>query len=949
MRIGGCVGFWQQEGGAQDAAGRACAGRRGGLHRYGQCTARVLEFPVYRQSGRWQRRSYGISAIFYMDSFAKETLPVSLEEEMRRSYLDYAMSVIVGRALPDVRDGLKPVHRRVLFAMHELNNDWNRPYKKSARIVGDVIGKYHPHGDQSVYDTIVRMAQDFSMRYMLVDGQGNFGSIDGDNAAAMRYTEIRLAKIAHELLADIDQETVDFGPNYDGSEQEPLLLPSRLPNLLVNGSSGIAVGMATNIPPHNLQEVIDGCLYCLRNPDCSIDELIEIIPAPDFPTGGIIYGIAGVRDGYRTGRGRVIMRAKVHFEDMEKGSRQAIVVDAIPYQVNKKTLQERIAELVNEKKIEGISDIRDESDKDGMRLVIELKRGEVPEVVLNNLYKNTQLQDTFGMNLVALVDGQPRLLNLKQMVEYFLFHRREVVTRRTVFQLRKARERGHVLEGLAVALANIDDFIAIIKAAPTPPVARQELMARPWDSSLVREMLARADGGETPGGSAAYRPDGLPEDYGLQGDGLYRLSDVQAQEILNMRLQRLTGLEQDKIVGEYKDVMAAIADLLDVLARPERITTIITEELQAIKAEFSTGARDTRRAEIELNATELDTEDLITPQDMVVTLSAGGYIKSQPLSEYRAQRRGGRGKQATAMKENDWVDQLFIANTHDYLLCFSNRGRVYWLKVWEVPQGTRNSRGKPIVNMFPLADGEKITVVLPVREFSEDHYVFMATSRGTVKKTPLSDFSNPRKAGIIAVDLDEADYLIGADLTDGKHDVMLFSDAGKAVRFDENDVRPMGRNARGVRGMTLEDGQSVISLLVAGDESHCVLTATENGYGKRTPIVEYTRHGRGTKGMIAIQTTARNGKVVGAVLVRPSDEIMLITTGGVLVRTRVAEIREMGRATQGVTLISVDDGSMLSGVRRVVESDADDGEDGEGSGEDNDNQADGGQPAEPQE
>lgn len=873
-----------------------------------------------------------------MDSFAKETLPVSLEEEMRRSYLDYAMSVIVGRALPDVRDGLKPVHRRVLYAMHELNNDWNRAYKKSARIVGDVIGKYHPHGDQSVYDTIVRMAQDFSMRYMLVDGQGNFGSIDGDNAAAMRYTEIRLAKIAHELLADIDQETVDFGPNYDGSEQEPLLLPSRLPNLLVNGSSGIAVGMATNIPPHNLQEVVDGCLYCLRNPQCTIDELIELIPAPDFPTGGIIYGMSGVREGYRTGRGRVVMRAKTHFEDMEKGNRQAIVVDAIPYQVNKKTLQERIAELVNDKKIEGISDIRDESDKEGMRLVIELKRGEVPEVVLNNLYKNTQLQDTFGMNLVALVDGQPRLLNLKQLIEYFLQHRREVVTRRTVFQLRKARERGHVLEGLAVALANIDDFIAIIKAAPTPPVARQELMARSWDSSLVREMLTRADG-DAPGGRSAFRPDDLAEGFGLQADGLYRLSDTQAQEILNMRLQRLTGLEQDKIIGEYRDVMATIADLLDILARPERITTLISDELQAIKAEFSTSARDVRRSEIEVNATDIDTEDLITPMDMVVTMSHSGYIKSQPLSEYRSQKRGGRGKQATAMKENDWIDQLFIANTHDYLLCFSNRGRVYWLKVWEAPQGTRGSRGRPIVNMFPLAEGEKITVVLPVKEFSEDHYVFMATSRGTVKKTPLSDFSNPRKAGIIAVDLDDGDYLIGADLTDGKHDVMLFSDAGKAVRFDENDVRPMGRNARGVRGMQLEDGQTVISLLVAGDESQSVLTATENGYGKRTSIAEYTRHGRGTKGMIAIQTSSRNGKVVGAVLVTPSDEIMLITTGGVLVRTRVSEIREMGRATQGVTLISVDDGSSLSGVRRVVESDAD--EDGDEDTNDNGAQAQG--------
>ena len=858
-----------------------------------------------------------------MDSFAKETLPISLEEEMRRSYLDYAMSVIVGRALPDVRDGLKPVHRRVLFAMHELNNDWNRAYKKSARIVGDVIGKYHPHGDSAVYDTIVRMAQDFSLRYMLVDGQGNFGSIDGDSPAAMRYTEIRLSKIAHELLADIDQETVDFGPNYDGSEQEPLLLPSRLPNLLVNGSSGIAVGMATNIPPHNLAEVVDGCLYCLRNPDCSVDDLIEIIPAPDFPTGGIIYGIAGVREGYRTGRGRVIMRAKTHFEDMEKGNRQAIVVDALPYQVNKKTLQEKIADLVNEKKIEGISDIRDESDKDGMRLVIELKRGEVPEVVLNNLYKNTQLQDTFGINMVALVDGQPRLLNLKQLVEYFLFHRREVVTRRTVYQLRKARERGHVLEGLAVALANIDDFIAIIKAAPTPPVARQELMARSWDSSLVRDMLSRADQGDTPGGRVAYRPESLSPGFGLQSDGLYRLSDVQAQEILNMRLQRLTGLEQDKIVGEYKDIMSTIADLLDILARPERITTIISDELLAIKAEFSTGANDQRRSEVEHNATELDTEDLITPMDMVVTLSQSGYIKSQPLSEYRSQRRGGRGKQATTMKENDWIDQLFIANTHDFLLCFSDRGRVYWLKVWEVPQGSRTSRGRPIVNMFPLVEGEKITAVLPVKEFSDDHYIFMATSRGTVKKTPLSDFSNPRKAGIIAAVLDEGDYLIGADLTDGQHDVMLFSDAGKAVRFDENDVRPMGRAARGVRGMMLEEGQSVIAMLVAGDESQTVLTATEHGYGKRTPITEYTRHGRGTKGMIAIQTSTRNGKVVSAVLVQPTDEIMLITNSGVLVRTRVLEIREMGRATQGVTLINLDDNSALSGVRRVAETDAD--------------------------
>ncbi|QCP80480.1 DNA gyrase subunit A [Alcaligenes faecalis] len=877
-----------------------------------------------------------------MDSFAKETLPVSLEEEMRRSYLDYAMSVIVGRALPDVRDGLKPVHRRVLFAMHELNNDWNRAYKKSARIVGDVIGKYHPHGDSAVYDTIVRLAQDFSMRYTLVDGQGNFGSIDGDNAAAMRYTEIRLAKIAHELLADIDQETVDFVPNYDGSEKEPALLPSRLPNLLVNGSSGIAVGMATNIPPHNLAEVVNGCLYCLSHPECTVDELIEYIPAPDFPTGAIIYGMSGVREGYRTGRGRVIMRASTHFEDMEKGNRQAIVVDAIPYQVNKKSLQERIAELVNEKRIEGISDIRDESDKDGMRLVIELKRGEVPEVVLNNLYKNTQLQETFGMNMVALVDGQPRLLNLKQLVDYFLSHRREVVTRRTVFQLRKARERGHVLEGLAVALANIDEFIEIIKAAPTPPVARVELMARSWDSGLVREMLARADTSSIVGGRQAYRPDDLGAEFGMNTDGLYRLSEVQAQEILNMRLQRLTGLEQDKIVQEYREVMDKIADLLDILSNPARVSAIIGDELIAVRDEFSATGKDVRRSQIEHNATELDTEDLITPMDMVVTLSHTGYIKSQPLSEYRAQRRGGRGKQATAMKEDDWIDKLFIANTHDYLLCFSNRGRVYWLKVWEVPQGSRNSRGRPIVNMFPLEDGEKINVVLSVKEFSEDQFVFMATSRGTVKKTPLSDFSNPRKAGIIAVGLDEGDYLIGAQLTDGVHDVMLFSDAGKAVRFDEGDVRPMGRAARGVRGMTLEEGQSVIALLVAEDETQSVLTATENGFGKRTPIGEYTRHGRGTKGMIAIQTSARNGKVVGAVLVRETDEIMLITNAGVLVRTRVAEIREMGRATQGVTLISVDDDSELSGVYRVVETDdevdaelAEEGQAPEGQEQDN--------------
>jgi len=847
-----------------------------------------------------------------MDSFAKETLPISLEEEMRRSYLDYAMSVIVGRALPDVRDGLKPVHRRVLFAMHEANNVWNRPFVKCARIVGDVMGKYHPHGDASIYDTLVRMAQDFSLRYLLVDGQGNFGSVDGDNAAAMRYTECRLQRLAGEMLADIDKETVDFQPNYDGKESEPTVLPARVPNLLINGSAGIAVGMATNVPPHNLNEVVDACLALLARPETTIDELIEIVPAPDFPTAGIIYGVQGVREGYRTGRGRVVMRAATHFEELDRGNRSAIIVDELPYQVNKRLLLERIAELVNERKIEGISDIRDESDKSGMRVVVELKRGELPEVVLNNLYKQTQLQDTFGINMVALVDGQPRLLNLRQMLDAFLSHRREVITRRTVFELRRARERGHVLEGLAVAIANVDEMIELIKASPTPPIAKERLMAREWRAGVAREMLERAGSG-----IAEFRPEGVDSTVGLQGDA-YRLSEVQAGEILQMRLQRLTGLEQDKIVQEYREVIDQIIDLLDILARPERITTIVGDELKAIKAEYG----DARRSVIELNVSEIDTEDLIAPQDMVVTLSHTGYIKSQPVSEYRSQKRGGRGRQAAAMKEEDWIDQLFIANTHQYILCFSNRGRVYWIKVWEVPQGTRNARGRPIVNLFPLADGEKITVVLPVQSFDESHFVFMATSLGTVKKTPLSDFSNPRRAGIIAVDLDGGDFLIGAAVTDGSHDVMLFSDAGKAVRFHENDVRPMGRNARGVRGMSLEEGQQVISMLVAGDEERSVLTVTENGFGKRTPIGEYTRHGRGTKGMIAIQTSERNGKVVGAVLVDPRDEIMLITTGGVLVRTRVSEIREMGRATQGVTLIAVDEGTTLSRVQRVVERDA---------------------------
>ena len=844
-----------------------------------------------------------------MDQFAKETLPISLEDEMRRSYLDYAMSVIVGRALPDARDGLKPVHRRVLFAMHELSNDWNKAYKKSARIVGDVIGKYHPHGDTAVYDTIVRMAQHFSLRYMLVDGQGNFGSVDGDSAAAMRYTEVRMAKIGHQMLEDLDKETVDFGPNYDGSEHEPLVMPARIPNLLINGSSGIAVGMATNIPPHNLNEVIAGCLALLENPALTIDDLIEYIPAPDFPTAALIYGVMGVREGYRTGRGRVIMRGRTHIEDMEKSNnRQAIIIDEIPYQVNKKTLIEKVAELVNEKKIEGISDIRDESDKSGMRVVIELKRGEVAEVILNNLYKQTQLQDTFGMNMVALVDGQPRLLNLKQMLECFLSHRREVVTRRTVFELRKARERGHILEGLAVALSNVDDIITLIKAAPTPADAKRGLMERLWRSALVEEMLLRA-------ASDASRPDGLAPEFGLSEQG-YRLSDAQAQAILELRLQRLTGLEQDKIVSEYKEVMVKILDLLDILAKPERITEIIVGELTVIRDQFG----DERRSEIVMHTQELGIEDFITPQDMVVTLSHGGYIKAQPLADYRAQRRGGRGKQAAAIKDEDFVDHLFVANTHDYILCFSNRGRCYWLKVYEAPQGSRTSRGKPIVNLFPLEEGERINAVLPVKEFSDDQYIFMATVMGTVKKTPLSDYSNPRKAGIIAVALDEGDYLVGVELTNGQSDIVLVSNAGKAVWFDEEDVRPMGRGARGVRGMRLQPGQSVISLLVAESDQQTVLVATENGFGKRTVLADFRHSGRGTQGVRAIADSERNGTVVGAKLVNDEDEIMLITTGGVLIRTRVAEIRGMGRATQGVTLISLDEGEKLAGLEKIVET-----------------------------
>ncbi len=847
-----------------------------------------------------------------MDQFAKETIPVSLEEEMRRSYLDYAMSVIVGRALPDVRDGLKPVHRRILFAMHESNTVWNRSYVKCARVVGDVLGKYHPHGDSATYEALVRMAQDFSMRYPLIDGQGNFGSVDGDSAAAYRYTECRLEKITSELLADIDMETVDFVPNYDGKENEPVTLPARVPNLLVNGSSGIAVGMATNIPPHNLSDVLDACQLLLKNPDTDIEALIEIVKAPDFPTRGIIYGVEGVKDGYRTGRGRVIMRARTHFEETEKGGRVALIIDELPYQVNKANLLMKIGELVREKRIEGISDIRDESDKSGMRAVIELKRGEVPEIVLNNLYKETQMQDSFGMNMVALLVGQPKLLNLRQILDAFLRHRREVVTRRTVFELRKARERGHILEGLAVALSNVDEVIALIKAAPTPADAKVELMSRFWRSKLVEDLLARTDGSD----GALSRPEGISPEYGLHKKG-YKLSDVQAQRILEMRLQNLTALETDKITAEYKETMDKIIDLLDILSKPVRVTKIISSELAEIKKQYG----GERFSEIVVKTSDISNEDLIAREDVVVTLSHSGYMKSQPVADYRAQKRGGRGKQATTTKEEDFIDKLFIANTHDFILCFSNRGRVYWLKVYEVPQGSRGSRGKPIVNLVPLMEHEKITAVLSVTAFDDDHFVFMATSNGTVKKTALSAFSRPMNKGIIAVTLDDGDFLIGVALTDGKQDIMLFSDAGKAVRFQESEVRVMGRNAAGVRGMRLQKNQNVISLLALSDEKLSVLTATENGYGKRTPMSEYTRHGRGTQGMIAIQCSDRNGKLLAAQLVCKEDEIMLITTGGVLIRTRVSEVREQGRSTQGVRLINLDDNEKLAGLEKIIEPD----------------------------
>lgn len=848
-----------------------------------------------------------------INSFAREVVNINIEEEMKQSYIEYAMSVIVGRALPDVRDGLKPVHRRVLYAMHELSNDWNKPYKKSARIVGDVIGKYHPHGDTAVYDTIVRMAQPFSLRYMLVDGQGNFGSVDGDSPAAMRYTEIRMSKIAHEMLADIDKETVNFGPNYDGSESEPQVMPTRIPNLLINGTTGIAVGMATNIPPHNLTEIIDGALALLDNPEMTIDELIEIIPAPDFPTAGIIFGIKDIHQGYKTGRGRVIMRARTHFEDIAK-DRQAIIIDELPYQVNKAKLCERIGELVKEKIVEGISEIRDESDKSGMRVVIELRRGENANVMLNNLYKLTQMQDSFGINMVALVNGQPRLLNLKSILEEFIYHRREVVTRRTLFELRKAKDRGHILEGLAVALANVDPMIEIIKTSQTPVEAKGRLMERSWESSLVVTMMSRVD-------SEYVRPDGVDKRFGLI-NGAYYLSEIQAQAILELRLQRLTGLEQEKITQEYHEIMDLIVDLIDILNKPERVNLIIATEMTNIKEQFG----DKRRSEIEFDSADIDMEDLIKPRDMVVTLSKEGYVKTQSLDEYRTQKRGGRGKTAAATREDDYIQSLFIAHTHDYVLCFSTLGRMYWLKVYNLPEGSRTTRGKPIINLLPLQMDEKITNILPVKDFSEDKFVFMVTEQGVVKKVNLSEFSRPSSRGIIAIGLDDGDHVAGVELTDGKREIMIFSDGGKAVRFNEEEVRAMGRQARGVRGIKLGDDCRVVALLTTDDVNDNVLTATENGYGKRTTVAEYRLASRGTQGVKAIGESARNGKLVAAKLVADEDEIMLITTGGVLIRTKVDSIRETGRSAQGVKLIDLSDGEKLVDLEKVIETEViDDG------------------------
>lgn len=841
--------------------------------------------------------------------FARDVVNINIEEEMKQSYIEYAMSVIVGRALPDVRDGLKPVHRRVLYAMHELSNDWNKPYKKSARIVGDVIGKYHPHGDTAVYDTIVRMAQDFSLRYTLVDGQGNFGSVDGDSPAAMRYTEIRMDKIAHEMLADIDKETVNFGPNYDGSEHEPLVLPTRLPNLLVNGTTGIAVGMATNMPPHNLNEVVDGCLALLKNPELTIDELIEYIPAPDFPTAGIIFGIKDIHQGYRTGRGRVIMRSRTHFEDIGK-DRQAIIIDELPYQVNKAKLCEKIGDLVKDKVVEGISEIRDESDKSGMRVVIELRRGENASVILNNLFKLTPMQDSFGINMVALVNGQPRLLNLKSIIEEFIYHRREVVTRRTLFELRKAKDRGHVLEGLAVALANVDEMIEIIKSSQTRVEAKTRLMEKAWESSLVLAMMERVD-------VVQVRPDGLEAQFGLH-DKEYYLSDQQAQAILEMQLQRLTGLEQEKITKEYQDIMDLIIDLIDILNTPERVNIIINDELLQVKEQFG----DKRKSEIEFDSADIDMEDLIKPRDMVVTLSKEGYVKTQAVEEYRTQKRGGRGKTAASTKEDDFIQNLFIAHTHDYVLCFSTLGRLYWLKVYNLPEGSRTTRGRPIVNLLPLQMDEKITSILPVKEFSEDQFIFMVTEQGVVKKTDLTAFARPNARGIIAVNLDEGDKLAGVDLTDGNREIMIFSDGGKAVRFNESEVRAMGRTARGVKGIKLGAGCKVVAMLTTNDIKAQVLTATENGYGKRTTVEEYRLASRGTQGVKAIGESVRNGKLVSAKIVSDEDEIMLITTGGVLIRTKVNSIRETGRSAQGVKLIDLGEGEKLVDLEKVIETES---------------------------
>jgi DNA gyrase subunit A len=835
---------------------------------------------------------------------AKEVIPVNIEDELKQSYLDYAMSVIVGRALPDVRDGLKPVHRRVLFAMSELGNDWNKAYKKSARVVGDVIGKYHPHGDTAVYDTIVRMAQPFSMRYLLVDGQGNFGSVDGDRAAAMRYTEIRMSKVAHSLLADLDKETVDFAPNYDETEFAPVVLPSRVPNLLVNGSSGIAVGMATNIPPHNLTEVINGCLALVANPDLSIDDLMDHIPAPDFPTAGIINGRAGIIQAYRTGRGRIIIRARTEIETDDQSGRQSIIIHELPYQVNKARLVEKIAELVRDKKIEGISGLRDESDKQGMRVVIELKRGEVADVVLNNLFAHTQMQNVFGINMVALVDGQPMTLNLKQILECFIKHRREVVTRRTIFELKKARERAHILEGLGIALANIDEMIDVIKKSSTPADAKDALLSRTWEAGLVTAMLAHS-------GSDASRPDELSKEFGLLKDG-YRLSPNQAQAILELRLHRLTALEQDKIIKEFEQLLELIKELLHILATPERLMEVIRDELIDIKTQFG----DARRTEIIASQEDLTIEDLITEEDVVVTLSHQGYVKYQPVTAYQAQRRGGKGKSATNVKDEDFIERLVIASTHDTLLCFSNHGKLYWLKTYQLPLASRISRGKPIVNILPLAPDEAINAILPVRDYQEGYFVFMATKFGTVKKVPLEAFSRPRSNGIIALALDDNDRLVGVDITDGSKHIMLFSDAGKVVRFDENNVRPTGRTARGVRGIRLAENQSVISLVVAKSEG-TILTATENGYGKRTNIDEYRISGRGGQGVISIQVTERNGKVVRAVQVVDGDEAMLITDKGTLVRFRVDELSIIGRNTQGVRLINVSSGELVVGMQRI--------------------------------